>query len=352
MGFARPAGPAVASAKSVTSRMGSACALLLGLFSFAAEAGGQTVGRTAPLAEGCPSAAFFRAELSARLSTDLRALALAQSFEVQVRAEPGAAGVQYVGTLRSSLQSLAEPSTPIVGSQCTSVLRALSLLAALSAERAARDLDAAAAAEAPATALPVLDRAAPTIVAPRDEGTRSSAGAYNPVRMTVGPLLLLQTAVSSGLSPDVGAFLALRFERLPLTPTVVLGASLSAPATVAASGTARVRLERETLHGQACAATLLSAPGFDVQPCATLDVGQLHARGSGLDLGWERTAPWLAVGGSLRAAWQLKHWAQLSAELGASAPLMRPYFYFRPDLVAFSVAPFGARAAVSLGARF
>lgn len=310
----------------------------------------------------CGTAAdFFEA---VRRHTDRVAPATGGSDErrLVIRVAPVREG--FAGSLQIVDPAGASAERRMIAADCSELMAALSIVAALAVDPAKADasgagsagVDAASSAEpvAPpaATPAPAAIPPPPQVMAPPshapvpgDEphhGTSSSAvwfiGAEVGLDVLTPTPLLFPTA---GLDADV-VFRSPSF----VQPDVHLAVRRSLDANVtSASGHASFALT--TLRIAACPLRLDASRALSASPCAVLDGGAISAAGHDVQRQQSHLRPWVAAGGEARlivGSGALR----LALAAGVVAPLVQDTFRFEPTEVVYEVAGVLPYASISV----
>ena len=97
----------------------------------------------------------------------------------------------------------------------------------------------------------------------------------------------------------------------------------------------------------------LGQAGFAFGPCAIAEAGMVSAKGYGVDTGFTKRAPWVALGGGGYASMPLGHHLEATVHLDVLVPLWRPAYVFAGTPGAVFQAPaVGGLALASIGWRF
>jgi hypothetical protein len=308
-------------------------------------------------APDCPEEARFVEALLARAKGAERVAAEEAAIRFRVEIGPS------TGTLGVELDE-GRSRREISGASCQDLMETLAVIAAMvvEAEPGARltvtdgvvsDVPEPAPA-APATPLPAPPIAEPPRVEPRPSPVSRSDAAPLPseARWRLAALvgLATETAVASTPPPGgtLGVELSWRRERAWGFASRLEGFA-TLPATEQASeGDAELRLA--TGRGSACGLRGLGA--FGLQPCLTLDVGYLWAKGTGARVRnpSEKTMPWIAGGVALSAEYWLGRSVALEAGLGARLLWRRDRFFLEDDSTVYQVPilSFGAQIAAKV----
>jgi len=306
-------------------------------------------------APGCPEEARFVEALLARTSGAERAPAAEAALRFRV--ELG----QSVSTLWVELDE-GRSRREISGASCQDMMETLAVIAAMvvEAEPGARlsVTDGVVSEDVPAPvpaapAPPPPPAEPPPAEPPRPRAARSKPAPLSPApRWKLAALagLLTETAVASTPPPGgaVGVELSWRRERAWGFASR-LEALATLPVTEQASdGDAELRLA--TGRGSACG--LRSFGGFGLEPCLTLDIGALWAKGTGQRVlnPTEKRMPWIGGGVALRAEYWLGRSVALEASLGGRLLSRRDRFYLKDDSTAYQVpiGSFGAQIAAKI----
>lgn len=305
-----------------------------------------TAYRAAP---GCPSQAEWDAGLHARLPPELRGHPLVERLKVEVRRSGAVerASALYAGVLYSAVDTASDDARRVQGADCADVVAALTLIAALDIERAARESTSEAAPRPDPWGFSAGDAVA---LAEAQDAPRTSAEAH-PSRVALGPALFaMYGGALSGLALGAGA--VVRWTDTPLEPWLLAGVYRASHAEPLGAGAGSAQFEQLALHVAGCAGRLAHAGGLALRPCIDVDVGRVTGEGVGIRAGRSRAAPWLSAGAELRLAWSPVHALAVHGMLGLVVPLVHPRFYVLPGVTALEVAPVGLRAGAGSSAAF
>jgi hypothetical protein len=299
--------------------------------------------RSAP---GCPREPAFRAEFRARTARAVLvgdAEAGGRIFVVTVSGEGGRIAGRVELTRADGSTAMREVS----GQNCSEVVSALSLIAALSVDpqatagpvsradeegaeppRATASLGAASGAPAPNLAearRPETASEAANDGSPR--GTPPTVDA-TPWRFGAGA----QGGMVSGILPGV-AFAATGFVEAKRRADSLFAATFRLSATGSVSGSieaerGRARFQWGALAFQGCPLSLPMGRSIHGIPCVLAEGGLLAGQGSGVSQPAGGTRRWLALGALLRVQWTPSERFFIEMEGGVRAPLERPRFVF------------------------
>jgi hypothetical protein len=308
----------------------------------------ENAGYRAPAS--CPEESRWLAALAERVSEDDARL-LARQLRVhithgheQMRA-PSTVGSTslngYTGTLASVGRTGVERE--VRGQTCAEVIEALALVAVLT-----RGVDA------PPTELPAdsgwaLTRAQALALAEGEPPPAAPPTAA--VRMSWG--LSAFTWFGSPTAPqpafNYGLGVHGEWSGAAWQPWLMLGAYTGAAQRVRApGGTAEARFRHFALQAVGCPWRFPRGAALGLRPCLDLDLGRLSGEGIGVASARRRSWPWLSAGAELRLEWAPLAGIQLAAMLATVVPLIRPRFYFLPELTSFEVPSVGFRAGAAL----
>ena len=288
----------------------------------------------------CPSEQEFRQRLSARVGRSLVDAFARLRLEVTILRGQGSG--MLTGRLRVRDDTGAISTREVEGQACSSVLEALSLVAALSAD-AAPPLQTVAPAAEPEDTPPVLARVG-------KDGLE-----LGPVAFAV-----LDTAAAPGVALGVGGGVSLSWLGNGFwSPRLQLSALLMQSRQPLASSAAQSEgVESEffvsALNATLCPLQLLAGSHGSLRPCVEFEAGRITgaATGAALALQNERHGVWLNSGLNLRASLALWGPFELASSFGASLPWVRHEFFLAPDTMIFQVPALGWRATGSLAAAF
>ncbi|WP_394829408.1 hypothetical protein [Pendulispora albinea] len=239
----------------------------------------------------------------------------------------------------------------VEGDNCSEVASALALMVAIAVDPTVTMKPLAAPEQAPAPAPVMSEPPAPAKVPPPVMPARPRKPPPPPKRRVFTAALAAEGALAAGVAPGVlwGAGLTATWTA-PLAPepsvrfavTYLTGASTNVED--AGAGFSRLAI---TLDG--CAVRARFGP-VSLFPCARLTAGALRAEGEHIARATREVRPWVAVGPSPRARWNVHR--GLFVELGAAVmiPLKRDRFFFQPDATIYRAAPVGLEADFSIGA--
>lgn len=258
-----------------------------------------------------------------------------------------AAQVSYDGAryqVRLQIETAQGSSTrDIHSSSCRAVADASALVLALVIDPNAKPPEPAPA-PAPEKALaskPVQRRpsrrARPPRPAPRPAPVSVHALAW--AGADLGSLPALAPMFGAGAGVQVGAQ---RFE---------LGAELWPERFGGVAGSATTGGEFSMLAGSLRTCRSLLSGKLELGPCGAVEVGRLHARGTGVDQPGQASKLWtaLVLGGELR--WSPVRVLAVTLRLGAAFPLLRPRFVLTGIGPVYRPAVVGGRAALGLDVR-
>jgi hypothetical protein len=308
----------------------------------------ETVGLEYRAPSTCPDAAFFAREVTARTNrvrfddTD----AARRSFRVVVQ---GASG-KYSGILRITAHDGQTAVRNFEAEDCRNVVVALALVAALSVDpnastapgssSAASSGEPAARARPPTTSLPIVD------IRPRDAGRSSTTwipavGAGIDAMPQITPVTLLA----------IGGFL--RLDRSgELEPSFRVNAYFAKTGT---TGPAAQAADFYLVAGrvEACPVSFGIASGLRAWPCASLDVGLLHARGTDVAQPGEGNTAWVSAMLGPRLELDLSGAIFVEANAGAVWAITQPEFVFvKPEILVHEVPWLTFRAGIAGGIKF
>lgn len=315
--------------------------------------------------EGCPESSEFVTEVLARTHR-ARASTDAPEFRFTLRISDTPDGLRGVLTVRRPEGGDERRDVP--GDDCSSVVRAAALIAALALDPLASATSLAptttgenAPAErgppvSPAPAPPAP--ASPVVETTKPRPESDERGGRAPVRprprrwhfaLAVAPTLT--GAVAPALSP--GASLGIRAADETGSPVAPLfgidGEFASSSADANGVGTAVFTWLAVRLWGCPVRWPIEHGPVV-FRPCAFFDAGILEAVGENTFKAQQQTAPWLAFGALGRAEWAATTNVALELHFGAVAPIRRDRYLFLPDVVVHDVPNLGLLAG--LGAVF
>lgn len=308
--------------------------------------------------EACPSAAVFAAALAAR-GVLVEPAPGASRVRVRITAQP--AGFSGALTISSASGPFLERN--LDASDCSEIVSAFALVAAITAARGAppaetaepKPEDATAATEPaqiqkpsppPPSSKPADSNSSELQL---DDPERSSAQRSVPARFAFG----LGTLLHEGVLPEFGAGIVVYgkhawLRQSPLSPALVLGLAWSRQELVRIG---RARFDWVSLRAALCPWRWSGGSRFELRPCLAVETGIL--RGEGLDVraSASSTAWWLAPGLGLRAEAGIGRW-QLGISGSASVPLFRDRFYFGPNVGLHRPALVTLGSELSLGLGF
>ncbi len=325
--------------------------------------------------EGCPDAAFFVREVSARTSqvSFSEGSIASRSFHVRVRSAPES----HVGFLRIDDARGRASERRFEAANCQEVIVALALVAALAVDPnaslapapadgqvsgrrpAAGQPDGAARApekqpEPPAAppptppptpppprapvAAPVFDRPPP-------------AAASDALTWSIGPAFGMLAATSPPLF-SIGWLVEVERRRSGFVPGARLMPFLGETGVTGPSGDlAEFRLIAARLEG--CPLALAPSEAMRVKPCLGVDAGLLHARGVGAPQPSQRDVFWLAALLDVDLQLAVTHGVFIEISGGPGFPITRPVFVFERPLITVHEVPWiVAHAAIAGGAQF
>jgi hypothetical protein len=285
----------------------------------------------------CPSEQAFRRTLQQRVSQPLSDAFARVRLELRVAWTADAR--MLVGRLSVKDAAAVVTTREVESGSCASIIEALSLVAALSADGSPR---------------PELVAAAQ----PRDQGATSPVSARaERSEFRAGPTLLALMDSAAAPSPalGVGVGINLLWQRQgSWSPWLQLSGERLQNRQRLGDTALESQLELTALNATLCPLQLLAHETWSLRPCVALEGGRITGTGTGSALVQRaaRHAVWLSSGLSLRAGVSLWGPLELSTSVGATLPWVRHEFFFAPDIVAFRVPALGWRAAGSVTAMF
>lgn len=328
---------------------------------------------------GCPDAAAFFGQVTARTSTVRAPRDGGSARELYVRLAPTGAGTGaragFIGHLHFKDGTTSSSPRVVEGASCTEVAEALGLVAALAVDPtastapaaalpASKDAGAATVADDGGTTPSTSDRSAPD-AGPNTEPAHVDASAAEepraqPVHNTrFGAGIAVEAAAMSAFVPSGRVFgeIVLRDRAEVFAPSIrVFGArsldvERSRSASAGAVGTASLRW---TYAGfDVCPVRIGLAPTLSLRPCVELNAGVLEADSSGsngVSQPRDRERAWVATDLHGRLAWKPVGFLALELEGGAMVPFVRETFLFLPrtDVYHAPILAFFGRAGASV----
>ena len=287
--------------------------------------------------EGCPNEAAFAARLRERMMGSTRSgIDGPRRVLIAVRGSGEAA----VGQLTLEGRSGETTTRQISGPSCDQIVDALAFVVALTLDPSASGTAPHA---SPTSGPPADEPAAPPSRAPPGATWRLSAAAHASLTGAFPPGLQLSVPVFVELGDESPATLH------RWTPAVRAGFERSFGASVQVpEGSARFLWTAGRLD--LCAAWSL-APQFAIGPCLGADVGEIDGAGS-IAHPRQQSPFWFALGGLVRARWQVRSPVFLEVDAGAVVPVTRNTFVFDPDTVLYEVPAVSERVSGGVGAYF
>jgi hypothetical protein len=299
----------------------------------------------------CPSLDAWNAALHARLPPGSHAEELTRRLSIEIRRDEASdpRAPSYLGAIDTPGQALSPEARQVRGQSCREVLEALSLIAALALERAAksgRDAGATQGTDAGAAAsgwelsreqaLALSEEPAePAPLRARAEGARLGLAVF----------LLSEAAAAPQPGWNYGLGASVHWDGAGWQPWVLFGVYAGGGERVRVPDVAAVaRFERLSSYAVGCPVRFPRRTPLAVRPCIDLDLGRLTGEGQDVSQARRRSSLWVSTGLELRIEWSPFAAFELSGMLGGVLPLSRPRFYFRPQLTAWEVAPLGLRA--------
>ncbi len=306
----------------------------------------------------CASPRDFYDALRARSGRVREAMPGEKAYELAVKLEPGADVVH--GELSIASEQGEADSRSVDGASCSVVVQALSLTAALAFEAAEQKKEQAegealapvtesgtsggaqpAGAEQPSRAGKDAEQASP--VSSPDEPDASGSPAEhgadgNRLRVGVGAGALVHRVLSSQVSLGAAVVARLGLEsRGVLSPSFGLGVVHSDSEMLHGDGSVSAQWTGAMLS--ACPLRFRLSQAIGVAPCAIGSGGWLRV--SGLDVDNPRSVDrsWWSLGALARLDAALGSHAELSLEVGASAPLAKRDFVTTPSETSVATTP-------------
>lgn len=315
----------------------------------------------------CPGEDAFIAQVLARTQLARRAVAgeVARSFAVSVWTR----GASVVGRLTVGSASGERSERTVSASNCTDLVGALALVAALTVDPAASTAPLVPAAPPAPPAPPTAP--APVSPAPREPAPRRTprepvrspaaparqAHTPNPWSGSAGVLVGLTGAVAPEPLPLLGIFASVaRREGGVLEPAV--GVSIQAGRVTATNSTSNVTFTWVAGRLDACPIAWRPWQSLALRPCAALDAGMLRAdpdASSALATRQGQSRIWLSADALARVEWH-SGLLLLRLEGGARFPLVRDRFVFNRagggENPVHDVPALGGFAGAGAGVRF
>lgn len=300
---------------------------------------------------GCPGEREFREALESRLGRSPEDALGQVRLTVALSRAPGAQA--WRGQLDVTDTAHLTTTREVEDASCEAVVHALTLVAALSGTAQG---DEQAEPDPSESGPPSLTE--PGVADPEDTLRAPAPTRSDAPRAAVGGVVLavMQSALAPRASMGVGLGVAFEWARgEAISPWFQLAITrLEAPLERLDEGDVTTRFEAVLLTSTACPMTLRARGGWWLRPCLDLDIGRLTAAGAGRAVAdaAERNALWLSTGLSLHAGVLAWGPLELSAALGASAPLARHEFFFSPDIEVFRVPGLSFRGTTALALMF
>lgn len=324
---------------------------------------------------GCASdASFWRA--TSRRTDRLRAVeAGAAEASLEVTIQPGERGA--TGELRIHRGGTRSADRKVRGASCDEVTQALSLIAALAFDPAARadmpeemptaSLPETGAAEgAPPAAAPgppasPVPAAAPAPPPPAGAAPGVPVGGDRPAgparagpparwRIGAGAHAGALGLASPGVVVAYGAFLELGRDAQRFSPSFRAGAMLAEG--TASTGGVDAELTWTLARGSLCPVRFELLSGVSLRPCVGADVGALAARAPRLERSQDRTRAWVAPTAMARLVWSPVRVLFLEIEGGVAVPLVRDEIAVDPSISLYRAPSVLPTVQVGAGMRF
>jgi hypothetical protein len=318
--------------------------------------------------EGCPSAAWFLAQVEERTPRVRLASGNERGRTFVITLVRGKSGT--TGKLAIQEAQRATVAREVTGEQCRDVSAALALATALaidplaalapagdsgkgaSGSEVSRDpVDARSDAARAAPPVPPDPAALPDPTTPNGRA-RGEDGRSAPWTWGTGAGVVLAHGPAPSLSVGGSAFVEYETQAAAMVSALRVSAlALQAPEHAVSSALASFRFF--FLRPEVCAVRLRIGAALSVVPCVGLDLGLVSASGSNIDtpLGDERF--WAAALALGRLRYAISRTLFLQADVSLAFPLTRHSFYFRdPDTLIHTVPPFVAMGGAGLGISF
>ena len=248
----------------------------------------------------------------------------------------------------------------VPGGDCSDVIAAMALIAALTVDplaRSDREVPIAARRRRAPVVAPAPVPAAARRRTPEPAVAAKAQPRSLPLALGVGARVNAHSAVMPAAAVGFGAFVQVSLsDEGPWAPMIRAGAIVArgtefeARSEASASGTAE--FEWITGRVELCPVRLGSERALSLRPCLFVDAGRL--RGSGVDVTPERQKAifWTAAGPELAAEVRLVGPLRAGAEVGILLPFRRDRFFFVPDSTIHDIPWAGVFGGVGLGLHF
>lgn len=244
---------------------------------------------------------------------------------------------RVLGTLRVEEIDGATSVRQVAGPTCDAVASALVLVTALTIDGGPRSLGP----------LRAAARARPTL--PADPTRAPDVAPASRARVVIGGLAGAYGGLAPGLAGGVELFSDWRpGEAWGSAPSLRFAIAFAAsPATATPGGTVSFLWLAARLS--ACPLAITLGP-LTAQPCAGIDAGMLHARGTHVARPEASARPWVAPTLAARTQWAIAPTMSLEVDVGLAAPLLRDRFVFdTPPADAHAVPPVSGSVCVGIG---
>jgi hypothetical protein len=286
-------------------------------------------------------------------------------------AEPGESALTFLVNISLTVEgvrgqvAIREPNgslslRDVPGSDCSEVLSAMALIAALTVDPLARpDREVPVAARRRRAPLPppALAPSRPPSTRPAPAAEPENPGGPTSIGLGAGARVNAHGAVMPELAIGAGAYIEVVSKRRgAVSPSLRVGAIFSRHGgfqTELANG-ANATAEFEWLTGRVelCPVRLGSAAGISLRPCVYFDAGRLKASGSEVLPAREKSVLWTAGGAELALEARLLGAVSAGAEVGILLPFRRDRFFFVPERTAHEISAIGVSAGLGLGLHF
>ena len=349
-----------------------ACALAAAFVARAALAQTESIHLDYRADEGCPSAAWFFAQVEERTARVRLASDKERGRTFVITLVRGRSGT--TGKLAIREAERVTVAREVTGEQCSDVASALALATALAIDPLAALAPAgdsgrrASASEEPPrdsadTKSDTARAASPTAVQPRSTALPGPTTAQDRVRGEDGRSARWTWGTGAGVvfahgpAPDFSVGGAAFVEReTQETGAMVSALRISALALQApehAVGSALASFRFFFLRPELCSMRLRIGPALAVVPCVALDLGLVSASGANIDTPLSDERFWAAAAALGRLRYAISRVLFLQAEVSLAFPLTRHSFYFRdPDTLIHTVPPFVAMGSAGVGVSF
>ena len=320
--------------------------------------------------EGCPSAAWFFAQVEQRTARVRLASGNERGRTFVITLVRGKSGT--TGKLAIQEAQRVTVAREVTGEQCRDVAAAIALATALAIDplaalapagdngpgasaseppRDAADTRSDAARAAPPVA-PPNPTSLPDPTAPKDR-VRGEDSRPAPWTWSTGAGVVLAHGPAPSLSVGGAAFVERETREAAAMVSALRISALALQAPEHAVGTAFASFRFFFLRPELCSVRLRIGAALSVVPCVALDLGLVSASGSNIDTPLSDERFWAAALALGRLRYAISRGLFLQADVSLAFPLTRHSFYFRdPDTLIHTVPPFVAMGGAGVGISF